>query len=84
MVQTSLRGFLAAYNMRIFQFGADQTELLPWYIFMNMSMVNILTHLDTGYDRSNLYNPDPQFRKAKEKMWIEGFNTKYKELNRKT
>ena len=31
-----------------------------------------------------IYNTDPQFRKAREKMWIERFNTKYKGLNRKT
>ena len=31
-----------------------------------------------------IYNSDPQFRKAREKMWIERFNTKYKGLNRKT
>ena len=31
-----------------------------------------------------IYNTDPQFRKAREKMWIERFNTKYKGLNKKT
>ena len=30
-----------------------------------------------------LRNSDPQFRKAREKMFIENFNTKYKGLNRK-
>ena len=33
---TSLRGFLAAHNNRmISQYGAEQTELLPWHIFMS-------------------------------------------------
>ena len=31
-----------------------------------------------------IYNIDPLFRKAREKMWIERFNTKYTGLNRKT
>ena len=31
-----------------------------------------------------LWNQDPQYRKTREKMWIERFNTKYKGLNRKT
>ena len=31
-----------------------------------------------------ILNTDPQFRKTREKMWIERFNTKYKGLNKKT
>ena len=31
-----------------------------------------------------IFNTDPQFRKTREKMWIERFNTKYKGLNKKT
>ena len=31
-----------------------------------------------------LFNSDPQFRKTREKMYIERFNTKYKGLNKKT
>ena len=31
-----------------------------------------------------IHSKDPQYRKAREKMWIERFNTKYKGLNRKT
>ena len=29
-----------------------------------------------------IFNPDPQFRKAREKMFINEFNTKHKGLNR--
>ena len=31
-----------------------------------------------------LFNSDPQFRKTREKMYFERFNTKYKGLNKKT
>ena len=31
-----------------------------------------------------IFNEDPQFRKQREQMWIETFNTKYKGLNRKS
>ena len=28
-----------------------------------------------------IFNPDPQYRKQREKMWVNKFNTKYKGLN---
>ena len=28
-----------------------------------------------------IFNPDPQYRKQREKMWINKFNTRYKGLN---
>ena len=31
-----------------------------------------------------IFNLDPQFRKTREKMYIERFNTKYKGLNKKS
>ena len=31
-----------------------------------------------------IFNEDPQYRKQREQMWIEKFNTKYKGLNRKS
>ena len=31
-----------------------------------------------------IHNKDPQYRKARERMWIERFNTKYKGLNKKS
>ena len=31
-----------------------------------------------------IFNEDPQFRKQREQIWIETFNTKYKGLNRKS
>ena len=31
-----------------------------------------------------IINKDTQYRKTRERMWIERFNTKYKGLNRKT
>ena len=31
-----------------------------------------------------VYNPAEQFRKRRESMWIQDFNTKHKGLNRKT
>ena len=31
-----------------------------------------------------IFNEDPQYRKQREQMWIEKFNTKYKGLNKKS
>ena len=31
-----------------------------------------------------IFNEDPHYRKQREQMWIEKFNTKYKGLNRKS